>query len=337
MSERPGAAFLDTDPERPAREETFVAEGEEGDTDKVALPVPGAGARAASLQRMVGTELCGYELLSLLGMGAASGVFRARQRGRAREVALKVLSEEGLRDPLAAAQLQQEARIASRLSHPGITRVLDLGMHPTRGPVVVMERLQGLTLHESLQRGPMTEARTVWLGQQLCEILQATHEEGVIHRDIKPENLFLCARGPQETVKLLDFGAAKLLQRDTEEQATGPLRGTPRYMPPEQFEGGAVDARNDIYALGCVLYQTLTQRPPYPEESYQGIYRAIRAGEVPRAKTVRPDLSRSLDELIARCMAPDRAQRYPSARELLTALQQPRGWEWTRWLWNQIA
>jgi serine/threonine protein kinase len=193
-------------------------------------------------------------------------VFRARDTRLGRDVAVKVLPEAFARDPDRLARFQREARAVAALSHPHIVALHDFGEE--QGTVyTVTELLEGETLRAALRRGPLPVRKAIEQAVQIARGLAAAHEKGIVHRDLKPENVFVTTDGQ---VKILDFGLArhetpsgpvesevKTLTRDT---APGVVLGTVGYMSPEQVQGLAADHRSDVFALGCVLYETLTGR-----------------------------------------------------------------------------
>ncbi|HUE70320.1 MAG TPA: serine/threonine-protein kinase, partial [Pirellulaceae bacterium] len=202
------------------------------------------------------------EILELLGQGGMGAVYKARQRGLDRLVAVKVLPPEIGHDAGFAERFTREARALARLSHHHIVSVFDFGQ--SNGLFyIVMEYVDGLNLRQTIQTGKLTAAEALAIVPQICEALQFAHDEGIVHRDIKPENILIDKRG---RVKIADFGLAKLLGADAGDHsltATNQVMGTLRYMAPEQMQGSReVDHRADIYSLGVVFYELLTGELP---------------------------------------------------------------------------
>src|SRR5271170_6128993 len=214
-----------------------------------------------------GAKLDSYEVLGLLGAGGMGEVYRARDSVLKREVAIKVLPSFVSQDPDRLRRFEQEAQAAAALNHPNILAVHQFGAFEG-APYLVSELLEGSTLRQLLQRGPIPVRKSIDYGVQIAHGLAAAHEKGIVHRDLKPENLFVTKDG---RVKILDFGLAKLIQQPPEsgDGATmtqtpgtepGLVMGTAGYMSPEQVRGQSVDHRTDIFAFGTILYEMLSGR-----------------------------------------------------------------------------
>ena len=229
---------------------------------------------------MIGQTISHYRIVDKLGIGGMGVVYRAEDRRLERVVALKFLSDELLRDPAAVERFQREARAASALNHPHICTVYDVGEHDGRH-FIVMEWLQGATLHQLIEAGARPTDEVLELGIGLSDALAAAHAKGIVHRDIKPANIFVTERGQ---AKLLDFGLAKpspggaaTSDGPTEGQLTSPgaILGTLAYMSPEQVRGEALDARTDLFSLGAVLYEMTTGRQAFSGRTSGTIQEAI--------------------------------------------------------------
>jgi serine/threonine protein kinase len=232
----------------------------------------GAHADQDSVKLSVKTiSIAGMEILSVLGSGGMSTVYKARQVAMDRIVAIKVLHKHLLGESSNLVRFNREARFSTLLDHPNIAALFSFGTTDDDQPYLVMEYCQGETLKERMDR-PMSWEETRSIFEQICLGLTHAHRQGVVHRDLKPANVFLHsdAEGKMQ-VKLIDFGIAKL-QTIEESDAqkltrTGVVVGTPSYMSPEQCIGGEVDTRADIYALGCMLYHVIAGRPPFDGDS----------------------------------------------------------------------
>jgi serine/threonine protein kinase len=246
-----------------------------------------------------------YRLVSELGEGGMGTVYRAEDlRLPGQQRAIKFLREDLRRDGLAAERFLQEAKILSRLQHEHVIAVLDLGEHEGAA-YYVMELLHGEDLRATLRREktlPWRRARAVAL--QICDALAAAHAAGIIHRDLKPDNCFRQRRSDDgDFIKLLDFGIAKM-SHDTggTETATGTMLGTAAYMAPEQAEG-RVDRRVDVYALGAVIFELLTGRPPYLGAMMEVIVKLARGDQAPQLTTLRPDADPAIEALVETALA----------------------------------
>jgi eukaryotic-like serine/threonine-protein kinase len=273
-----------------------------------------------------GARLGPYEVLSHLGDGGMGEVYRARDTRLDRTVALKVLVAAAASDPRRLERFRQEARAISRLSHSHICTLHDLGEQD--GTLfLVMEHVQGRTLANRLDEGPLPIDEVLRYGAQIADALHAAHVEGVVHRDLKPANVMLTREG----VKLLDFGVARLRSAEEDEGADPPtvshlteegeVLGTVPYMAPEQLEGRKVDARTDVFALGTTLYEMATGKRPFAATSRAGVIAAILGSEPPAVSTLHPRAPPSLDWTVRRCLAKDPDDRWQSARDIAAHLR----------------
>lgn len=261
-----------------------------------------------------------FEMGQLLGSGSAGDVYRATHNALRRAVAVKVLhpSLEASKD--FGARFHAEALAVSRLDHPNVLRVLDYGQEPEGMLYIVMELLEGRDLDSVLRDdGPLELTRLVDLVSQACAGIAHAHDAGVIHRDVKPENIVLVSRTDDdgvahEHVKVCDFGIAS--QGSVSAQTPGALVGTPAFMAPEQIRGEAVDARTDVYAIGCVLYELATGKVPFDgDDPVKVLERHLT--EAPKAPSVhRPELGELFDHLVLGCLAKDPRERPATARVL---------------------
>jgi TolB-like protein/Tfp pilus assembly protein PilF len=276
-----------------------------------------------------GTNLGPYKIVALLGAGGMGQVYRAEDTRLYREVAVKVISEDLAGDPLALERFQREARVVATLSHPSILALYDIG---TWGDVrfAVTELLEGETLRSRLERGPVPWPEVIDIGTAIAEGLAAAQDKGIVHRDLKPENLFMTRDG---RVKILDFGLARvtppplLSPLDPTKPywpvATrwGTIQGTIGYMAPEQARGQEVDARSDLFALGCVLYELVSGRRAFQGDTpADTLAQVLTRAPEPLSDSV-PSLPTELSRIVSRCLETDPEKRYASARELVTALK----------------
>jgi eukaryotic-like serine/threonine-protein kinase len=268
-----------------------------------------------------GTRLGPYEIVAPLGSGGMGEVYRARDPRLSREVAIKVLPAAYSRTPERLRRFEQEARAAGALNHPNILAVYDTGAY-SDAPYLVTELLEGTTLREQLRSGALPPRKAVGVAIQIAQGLAAAHEKGIVHRDLKPENIFLCRDG---RVKILDFGLAKLVARDTDQTMTdleqtepGVVMGTPAYMSPEQVRGQNADQRSDIFSFGAVLHEMLSGTRPFTGSSAADIASAVLNHDPPQ---VTGGISAGLDGIVRHCLEKSPEQRFQSARDLAFQLE----------------
>ncbi|MCY1017039.1 serine/threonine-protein kinase [Pyxidicoccus sp. MSG2] len=274
-----------------------------------------------------GSMLGNYQLERLLGEGSMGKVFQARHARLGRQVALKVLKAEHARDSGFVQRFFQEARTVNQINHEHIVEIFDFVDEGEGGHVYcVMELLRGQSLSSLAQEEKLTLARIQRIVVQVCAALGAAHQVGVVHRDIKPDNLFIIHRaGQPDFVKVLDFGVAKLLTSEGNTTGTldGTIIGTPAYMAPEQAAGLQVDPRADVYAVGNILFELLSGRPPFLAPAFGQLVVQIITQPPPPLPTHLPSgepLPPKLSELVLRCLAKEPEARPQSLAEVTTAL-----------------
>ncbi|WP_422743580.1 Stk1 family PASTA domain-containing Ser/Thr kinase [Mycobacterium sp. WMMD1722] len=258
-----------------------------------------------------------YELGEILGFGGMSEVHLARDTRLHRDVAIKVLRADLARDPSFYLRFRREAQNAAALNHPAIVAVYDTGEAETpTGPLpyIVMEYVDGVTLRDIVHsEGPMPAKRALEVIADACQALNFSHQHGTIHRDVKPANIMISKTG---AVKVMDFGIAKALADANSVTQTAAVIGTAQYLSPEQARGEKVDARSDVYSLGCVLYEMLTGEPPFVGDSPVAVaYQHVREDPVPpslRHSGISPDL----DAVVLKALAKNPDNRYQTAAEL---------------------
>lgn len=248
----------------------------------------------------------GLEIIELLGAGGMGAVYKARQEGLDRMVALKILPEEFSHDVKFALRFTREARTLAKLNHPNIVSLFEFGK-VEETYYFLMEFVDGPTLRDVVSSGQLTPEQALTIVPHLCDALQFAHDKGVIHRDIKPENILMTMDG---TVKIADFGLSRILGNENQATAltrTHQVMGTPRYMAPEQFEGArSVDHRADIYSLGVVFYEMLTGELPIGRFS------------VPSQKV---NIDVRLDEVVLRTLEKEPQRRYQHASQIKSDVQ----------------
>ncbi len=266
------------------------------------------------LDQRIGTELGGYRILEQLGRGGTSVVYRAEHVRLGRQAALKLLSP-GLGDLDFTDRFLRESRLAASLDHPSIVPVYDAGEE--EGLLyIAMAYVEGTDLKALVtQEGPLPLRRALGIAGQVASALDAAHERGLVHRDVKPANILV---SPDDRAYLSDFGAVKELASGGMTR-TGSFVGTIEYCAPEQIEGGAVDARTDVYALGCVLWECLTGTPPFHRPTEVAVLNAHLHAEPPKLAREVPELPAGLEPVLAKALAKDPLDRYGSCGTFLAA------------------
>lgn len=259
-----------------------------------------------------------YELGEIIGFGGMSEVHKARDNRLGRDVAIKVLRADLARDPTFYLRFKREAQNAAALNHPAIVAVYDTGEAEVDGgplPYIVMEYVEGDTLRDIVRgKGPLPPRRAMEVIADVCAALDFSHRNGIVHRDMKPANIMINRAG---AVKVMDFGIARAIADSSNPMTqTAAVIGTAQYLSPEQARGEQVDARSDVYSVGCVLYEILTGEPPFTGDSPVAVaYQHVR--EDPRLPShVHPGVPRELDSVILKAMSKNPANRYQSAAEM---------------------
>jgi len=279
---------------------------------------------------MIGTTLKSYVVEEMLGKGGMGIVYRARDTRLNRSVALKVLPPELIRDEDRRRRFLQEAKAASAVNHPAIAQIYDIEESGDM-TFIVMEYVDGSTLHDMVARRELDLPAAVEVGIQVGDALARAHEAGIVHRDIKPENIMVTRDGHP---KILDFGLAKLLDPVPASGASGASRletlartqagmivGTLAYMSPEQARGLPADKRSDIFSYGIVLYEMATGKLPFAGASALDTMHAIAYDEPKPVTTIRADLPYSLQRVVDRCLRKKPEDRYPDLREAVADLK----------------
>ena len=275
-----------------------------------------------------GTRLGPYEIVAAIGAGGMGEVYKARDERLARDVAIKLVAAHSTDSTRARERFKREAQAVAALQHPNICTIYDVGETDDGHAFIVMELLQGETLHQRIGRGPMDLNAILEIGPALADALQAAHAAGIVHRDIKPANILLTSRGP----KILDFGLVKTDLRVPPGGATASLEtrplltdagiaiGTWAYMSPEQLRGEEVDARTDLFSLGLILYEMAAARPAFAG-SGAAVGGAILHQQPAPLRTIRADVPDGFEQIVHKALEKDRDLRYQTAADVRADLQ----------------
>ena len=264
----------------------------------------------------IGRVLAGrYQINGFIGEGGMSRVWRALDQNTGKNVAVKVLREEYSEDESFIRRFDREAQAASRMSHPNIVNLLDVGVEEDGTRYLVMEYVQGKTLKRFIQEsGALRPEIAAQIIIRVLAALQHAHQNGVVHRDIKPQNILIDKEG---TVKVADFGIARMANAQTVSQTDESVMGSVYYFSPEQARGAAVDARSDIYSVGVVFYEMLTGKVPFTGDTPVAIaMQHLQTAPIPPAE-VNPSVSSALDFVVLHAMEKKPRRRYQSAEEML--------------------
>ena len=324
------AAFLNELPTADARirrevESLLAAEPHAEDFLAVSPLESLTGAEHASTPALAaGTRLGPFEILAPLGAGGMGEVYRARDTRLDRTVAIKVLPRDLASHPHNRERFEREARLVSRLNHPHICTLYDIGSGVVDGAeaqFLVMELLDGETLAARLRRGPLALAEALRIAREIIEALAAAHAVGIVHRDLKPANIMLTSSG----VKLLDFGLARLRMTggtpaDDSLTVEGLVLGTIPYMSPEQLRGEETDARSDVFSFGAMLHEMVTGHRAFAADSQAALIAAILERDPPPLTSQQPLAPPALDRLVSACLAKDREHRWQHARDVALAI-----------------
>ncbi len=286
------------------------------------------GLDSQNSDEWVGRTLGSYKLISILGKGGMGCVYRAEHTKLGREVALKVLRSDYAKRRDAVARFFQEARSVNKVRHRNIVDITDLVELDAGIVFIIMEYLEGTSLTKVMRSGSSVDAvRALSILVQICDGLAAAHSVGIVHRDLKPDNIIVCKEGDKDLVKLLDFGVAKLLDKDEDDDiglmtVAGSVVGTPAFMSPEQAGGLQVDGRADIYSLGAIMYEMFARQPLFRGKSF-GEFVRMHLNDKPTPPSQTPggrDIHPRVEEVIMMCLEKSPDARFQTAQEMRTEL-----------------
>jgi serine/threonine-protein kinase len=318
----PSAATVDPSPGPATRQTPAAATEAAGTVDNAIDPSGGMEAEAPDGQKKrpaVPETVAGYDIIGVLGRGGMGVVYKARQRGLKRLVALKMILSGDHASEQELVRFRAEAEAVAHLQHPNIVQIYEVGEEQGL-PYFSLEFVDGSSLNRKIAGTPLPPREAAALLQQLAEAMHYAHEHGIIHRDLKPANVLLTNDG---TPKVGDFGLAKRVADDSGQTKPGTVLGTPSYMAPEQAAGrlAEVGPLSDQYSLGAVLYEMLTGRPPFKGSTTFDTLEQIRTQEPVPPAQFQPNVPRDLDTICLKCLQKDRSKRYASAADLAEDLR----------------
>ncbi|HEU5117492.1 MAG TPA: serine/threonine-protein kinase, partial [Isosphaeraceae bacterium] len=309
----------------------------------LAADIPSAQASAPKREPQKTVEVAGYEILDELGRGGMGVVYRARQTGLNRVVALKMIISGEHAGEEQLARFYIEAESVASLQHPNIVQIFEVGEKGGM-PYFSLEFVDGGSLQQTIGGKPQTPRYAAQMVEALARAMQAAHDRGVIHRDLKPANILMTLHG---TPKITDFGLAKKVDDDSHQTRSGALMGTPSYMAPEQARGDTheIGPHSDQYALGAILYELLTGRPVFQGATILDTLDQVRTREPVPPTKLQPKIPRDLETICLKCLQKEPRKRYPSTGALAEDLNRfltgvpilarpvgriERGWRWCR-------
>jgi eukaryotic-like serine/threonine-protein kinase len=297
-------------------------------SDPNAAAEPRKEPSSSSASKLIGLNIDGqFDIDGILGGGSFGTVYRGKQTGLDRPVAIKVPTSEIAADPVMARRFAREARSAARIQHPGVVAIYAVGELADGRPYLAMQHVEGDPLDKALAHGPLPMIRALRIARQIASALSETHAAGVVHRDLKPTNIMWRRdRNGDDRITIVDFGIAvcKPGNADATRLTTGGLIGTPHYMSPEQAHGEVVDARADLYALGCLLYELVTGTPPFEGSGFEVLLAHLgRPAPLPSEKN--PNVPESIDRLCAMMMRKKPEDRPQHADEVVAMIDEAIG------------
>jgi serine/threonine-protein kinase len=311
-------ATLEHVPARSTGTVDFSVDSGAGTVDQAEGRDTGQGAAAKKKAGAEPRVIAGYEILGTLGRGGMGVVYKARQRGLKRIVALKMILAGGHATDRDLIRFRSEAEAVAQLQHPNITQIFEVGEDEGR-PFFSLEFVDGIALDKKIQDAPLAAREAARICQLMAQAMEYAHKRGIVHRDLKPANVLLTSDG---VPKITDFGLAKQLEGDAAQTRAGSILGTPSYMAPEQADGrlDLVGPISDVYSLGAVLYDLLTGRAPFRGTTLYETLEQVRTREPVPPLQLQPTVPRDLETICLKCLQKDPARRYATAADLAADL-----------------
>ncbi len=291
---------------------------------------------AVTLDPRIGSVLAGYRIEALLGRGGMGAVYLAEQLRLKRKVALKLVAPELANDERFRERLLRESELAASIDHPNVLPIYDSG-EVDGALYIAMRYVEGTDLGRILDaQGPLEPARALGLLSQVADALDVAHEHGLVHRDVKPSNVLVAGQPGREHVYLADFGLSRRLAVAGSVERSH-FSGSADYVAPEQVQRKPLDGRADLYALGCVLYECLTDRPPLQRDTIPATLFAHLEDDAPPPTQVNPDLPTEIDPVLARALAKEPEERQATCRELIEEARDALGIAAPRTGWRHLS
>lgn len=317
-------------------EDTIIKRVDDVDSQSLAGDPENFKVPSSKARELIGKTVARYEIVSLVGQGGMGVVYKAKHTLLKKTVAVKMLHAHLADNIESMSRFKQEAEAASRLEHPNVAAVHDFGVTEDGKPYIIMDFVSGQLLQDAFSQGQMSLARIIRIFTQVCDALDHAHKKGVVHRDLKPSNIILMqSEEDADFVKIVDFGIAKLLSDEAGKTMTqtGEALGSPQYMSPEQCLGQKLDARSDIYAVGCLLYEAISGKTAvFGDSIFEIMYKQLH--EMPVGlKVLRQDLGNidQLEAIVFKAMAKNAKERYHSMGQLKEAINLAAGGERSPW------
>lgn len=312
-------------PDFPLVPERQAATGQDVTTESVRTDAAQSSPKILTIRHLQGQVLEGkYRLENMLGEGGMAVVYRAIHISMERPVVIKIMHDRLLSDQKSLKRFEQECKVTAKINHPNVVSVFDVGFLNGNQPYLVMEYIEGQTLRDKMEQTTIAPSTTLSILIQICRGLGEAHQVGIIHRDLKPENIILQNRSERpDWVKILDFGIAHFLTDKQKLTKTGNIVGTAEYMAPEQLRNMPLDSRVDIYALGVIMFEMLTNRMPFEADTLEAVLMKQLLEKPPSVTAFKTDLPNApgFDNILSKALEKEPDRRYQTATEMRLELE----------------